>query len=264
MGSSHWSEYHRRWAQLGPPLRPNHEVVAAVRQAIAAGSEPVLLLGVTPELAAAATRVEAIDRNEAMIAQIWPGDTETRRASLGDWLDLRFPAGHFAAAIGDGSLNALPYPEAYRRLFENLARVVRAGGRCALRVFVTPDPCEPLEAVHDAVLAGEIGSFHAFKWRLAMALVAPGGDPNIAVADILEGFNRMFPDRALVARAAGWATDEIDTIDVYRNSAEVYSFPTMTQIRAAVPAAFINLRQVSSGTYELAERCPLVIMDVRP
>ena len=35
---------------------------------------PVLLLGVTPELAAIAPNLLAVDRSEMMIAKVWPGD----------------------------------------------------------------------------------------------------------------------------------------------------------------------------------------------
>ena len=263
VSTSHWTEYHRRWARLTPPLRPNGEVADAVRQAIAGLAGRVLLLGVTPELSDVAQRIEAIDRSETMIAHIWPGDSETRRASRGDWLDLAAPVGHFTAAIGDGSLNALTYPHGYRRLLDRLAEAVRPGGRFAVRTFVTPDPCESLEAVREAAMAGEIRTFHAFKWRLAMAMVTQAGDPNIEVARILEGFYRLVPDRSALAKATGWAAEDIDTIDVYRGSAEIYSFPTFTQLCAAVPDRFVNVRQVPSGTYELAERCPLIVMDVR-
>jgi hypothetical protein len=111
-------------------------------------------------------------------------------------------------------------------------------------------------------LKGRIRSFHAFKWHLAMAIATEAGDPNVRVERIHEVFNEAFPDRALLAGAAGWREEDIATIDVYRGSWEVYSFPTFAQFRATLPEGLVNLRQVPTGSYELAERCPLVTMDV--
>jgi hypothetical protein len=128
---------------------------------------------------------------------------------------------------------------------------------------VAPDKAEPVAAVCEKAVEGAIRSFHAFKWCLAMAIVAEADDPNIPVVKIRDVFNAALPDRARLARSSGWSAEDIDTIDVYRGSAEVYSFPTFEQLRAAVPGAFADLRLVPAGSYELAERCPLVIMDLK-
>ena len=52
------------------------------------GDEPVLLLGVTPELAVIPRRTVAVDWSERMIAVAWPGDCDSRHAVLGDWRAL--------------------------------------------------------------------------------------------------------------------------------------------------------------------------------
>jgi SAM-dependent methyltransferase len=264
LSKSHWAEFYRRWAQLTPPLRPHKDVAEGIRKAVAGHDERVLLLGVTPELADLGAELIAVDHNDMMIAKIWPGDTARRRVVKADWRDLPFPRNDFSAAIGDGSLNALTYPTAHRQLYDQLAKVIRPGGRFVFRHYTTPDRGETIAAVRAAALAGKIGSFHAFKWRLAMAMVAATGDPNIRVEAIREAFDREFPDRAKLAVAAGWPVADIDTIDVYRGSSEIYSFPTFGQLRGAIPAAFENPRLVPVGSYELAERCPLVVMDLKP
>ena len=264
MSNNHWAELFRRRAQLTPPLRPNHEVAEGMRQAIAGHDARVLLLGVTPELAELGSELIAVDRSDMMIANVWPGDTARRHAVKADWLALPFPEAHFSAAIGDGSLNTLPYPAGHRQVYEQLTKVLRPGGRFVLRLFKTPDSGERLSAVHAAAMAGEIRGFNAFKWRLTMAIVAASHDPNITVETIRSTFEREFPDRGRLAAATGWAPADIDTIDAYKGSAEVYSFPTFNQLRAAIPPAFENPRLVAVGSYELAERCPLVVMDVKP
>lgn len=260
-GQSHWSGYHRSWARLRPPLRPNSEVVAAVRALLAGGAGPTLMLGVTPEFADLAPDLVAVDRSPGMIGGVWPGDTAARRAIVGDWLKLDFPAGHFGAAIGDSPLNALEYPKGHAGLYDQLARVLRPGARVVFRAFCLPEPCESVASVRAAAHAAQIPNFHAFKWRLVMAMVAAAGNPNLPVARVHEIFGREFPDRDALAATTGWPRDDIDTIDVYKDSTEFYSFPTARAFRAAAPAAFTDIRFIPAGTYELAERCPLLVME---
>jgi len=253
---------HRRRARLGPPLRPHADAIAAYKAILAGHGRRMLLLGVTPGLADVAAEVIAIDRSEAMIANVWPGDTPHRRALKGNWLALPFPSGHFSAAAGDGSLNSITYPETYVGLFAELARVLEPGGLFVTRVFMAPERSETVAEVVERGRRGEIPVFNAFKWRLAMALVAEAGDPNIAVAGIRDAFDRAYPDRAALAASSGWEPGDIETIDAYANSADVYSFPTLSQLRAAIPASFPDVQVVAAGTYALAERCPLVV--IRP
>ncbi len=258
---SHWNEYHRRWARLTPPLRPDAEVTCGFEKILAGRDARVLLLGVTPELAHIGEDLCALDRSAAMITHIWPGDTAWRRARKGDWLALPFGAEAFTAIIGDGSLSALSWPHDYRVFFAQAARVLEKAGVVAIRLFATPDETETTDMLKRNAQAGHCKSFHAFKWQLAMAMVAEARDPNIAVAVICNGFNAMFPDRGELAAVTGWSRQDIDTIDVYANSPDVYSFPTLRELRSTIPDTFENVRAVACGAYPLAERCPLLAMD---
>jgi len=261
--TTHWSWYHAAWKRLAPPLRPNTEVCAAFGRLFSECAGPVLLLGVTPELADIAPSVVAVDRSDAMIAGVWPGNTNQRSAVNGDWLTLPFAQGAFAAVVGDGTLNSVDHPSGQRQVYDELARVLRPGGRAVFRIYAAPHRCESVAQVRGDLVAGAIGSFHAFKWRLAMALVARQKSPNICVRTIHYSFSSEFPDRASIARATGWNAADIDTIDVYRHSTEVYSFPTIEQFESIVPGTFANVRFADAGSYELAERCPLLSMDLR-
>ena len=264
MNQDGWDGFHRRWSRLKPPLRANAEVVAAIGQAIAGHDGRALLLGVTPELADIARTTVAVDFSEAMIAHIWPGDSETRRALHGDWLALppvAPPA--LSAVIGDGSLNVIDYAD-YPALFVQLERVLAQGARLAVRVYRTPEPCDSIEQVRDKTLAGGAGGFHALKWRLAMAIAAEARDPRVPVSLIHHVFQQVFPDRVLLSAATGWSREDIDEIDAYAGSNAVYSFPTRRELLAALPRNFQNVRFTRSGRYELAECCPILVADFTP
>ena len=262
MTGSHWNQFHRRWARVKAPLRPNAEIVAAFQAALAGYSSRVLLLGVTRELADLGRELVAVDRSPGMLEHVWPGDLARRRAQLGDWLDLKFPKAHFSAVIGDGSLSTLLYPAGHRALYAQVEHVLRPGGRFVVRTFATPEEGDAVDAVAARAWAGRIANFHAFKWHLAMAIVSGSGDANVAVTAILDVFNGVFPDRKALAAAAGWSLEDIETIDVYRDSPDVYSFATLTQLSAVIPKSFKRVDVEAVGTYPLAERCPFMVMEL--
>jgi len=262
MTASHWEEFHRRWGRVKAPLRPNAEIVAAFEAAVAGHSGRVLLLGVTQELADIGRELVAVDRSQGMIDNVWPGNLTRRRAQLGDWLDLKFPRGHFTAVVGDGSLSTLPYPAGHRAFYAQLEHVLRPGGRFVARTFATPEDGETIDAVIERTNAGRIANFHAFKWHLAMALVSASGDANIPVVKIRDAFNDNFPDRKALAAKTGWAIEDIDTIDVYAGSPDVYSFATLSQLRETIPPSFKRVYVEAVGTYPLADRCPFLIAEL--
>jgi hypothetical protein len=255
---SHFSQYHRAWSDLTPPLRPPGEAVAEIARALGVPDGPTLLLGVTPELADIAPDLVAVDRHHGMLVHIWPGDTRSRRALLGDWRTLAFAPAAFAACVGDGSFIAARYPEEYGELFVELARVLRSGARLVLRCYMRPDGDAPVSALGES--AGAFRSFHAFKLKLGMALASERRNPNVPVQVMFDTFNRMFPDRAALVRLTGWERGQIDTIDFYEGSATSYSFPSRREWLASIPADWSAVHLVPSGHYELAECCPLLTM----
>jgi SAM-dependent methyltransferase len=264
MSAAPWSEFHRRWAQLKPPLRPNAEIVAALKAAIAGHDGHVLQLGLTPELTAIAKDTVAVDWSATTLAFVWPGNTATRRAVRANWLHMPLAACSFTAAIGDGSLNCLDYPKEYARIFAELSRVLRPGARLAIRMYLTPHPCESLDALRDAAMAGAIGVMDALKWRLANAICAERRTPNVAVRAIFDVFNRLFPDRAALGRACRWTPEHIAQIDRYETLPDVFSFPAEAEVLQALPPGFAAPGFAPSGTYELAERCPILTATYRP
>jgi len=262
--SAAWSAFHARWSRLRAPLRPNADTVAATARQIADRDDHVLMLGVTADLAHLGRRMTAVDWSSPMIANVWPGDSESRKAVLADWRTMPVPDRPFTAAIGDGSLATLLWPQDYRAVFARLADVLATGARLAVRCYLTPDDPEPLDRVRDATMAGSVTNFHALKWRVAMAVAGAHGDPNVPVTAILAAFEHAFPDRTALAEATGWTLEQIAEIDAYRGGTAVYSFVTRGQLAAALPSPFGLPRYVDAGSYELAERCPLLVADFRP
>jgi len=262
--SEQWAAFHKRWPRIKPPQRPTGSVADAIAGAIAAQDARVLLLGVTPQLAALGRDLTAIDKNPSMIAMAWPGDSANRRALCADWRAMALAPGSFTSVIGDGSFNCLEYPSGYQAVFARLMAGLCRGARLAVRFFVTPDHCETLAALQAATLAGKVESIYALKWRIAMADCAARGDPHSMPANILAIFEDLFAGREALAGATGWPIEDIATMDDYRGAKDLLSFPTEAQIRAVMPSQFRDARLLPSGSYDLAGRCPILVADLPP
>jgi len=269
---AHWNRYARQWAKVGPPLRPSAEDLAWLRDRIAralprTGRVPTaLLLGVTPEVAAVDWRPEinliAVDQAPGMIATVWPGDTPRRWAICADWLALPIAAATIDAAIGDGCFNVLAYPEGYLRLAAALADALRPGGLLAVRNFCRPERQEDPAAVFDDLEQRIIGSFHAFKWRLVMAVQGQETSRGAPLAEVWRAFAERVRDPAALAARLGWSPHEVSGLEGYRDSKGSYSFPTVDEVTAVLSERF-ELIERWHGGYELAARCPQFLLRAR-
>lgn len=258
--NKYWQDFARQWNRLGSPLRPCAEDVENFRQLMGSNPGRCLLLGVTPELAEISPQLTAIDNSAAMIGALWTNRNIGNPAILGDWLDLPFAEGSYDTIIGDGCLVLLSHPVQHERFFEQLARVVSPGGKILLRVFVSPEQGESRELVCSDALSGKMKGFHAFKWRLSMAIASETADHNLGVAETCATFDRLIPDRRLLASATGWRAEDIATIDFYRGSEARYSYPTLSQVRQTIHPS-LKETGLKLGHYELAERCPILVLE---
>ncbi|MER9334366.1 class I SAM-dependent methyltransferase [Mesorhizobium sp. M0293] len=258
--TDHWDNYHRHWQLLDAPLRPPPETVGIVKRELDLDEADVLLLGVTPELAGLGRTMLAVDGSAAMVSGVWPGDDACRRAMTGNWLSLSIGNASLDAVIGDGCLTVVDSARSRRALLSEIARVLKPQGQVAIRVFAGPETFDDLRSIEAQALAGEVGNFHALKWRIAMACTTNDCDRAIEVQAIRDAFDKNFPDRRALAANTGWSMASINTIDVYAGSETIYCFATLAMLIDEASGCFGDVRVVPSGSYPLAERCPLLVL----
>lgn len=262
----HWVKPARSWALRASPLRPAPEDVGIYEREFrrwheAARASPLraLLLGVTPEIATMPwppeTRLIAVDESRAMIRGVWPGAALGHAAICARWQALPLADNTRHVIIGDGCLSALTAGR-YEPMVRSLRRVLDRGGLLLLRFFTRPDRPEPPAGVLDDLLAGRIGNFHAFKWRLAMALHGSLSD-GVRLADIWDAWHAALPHPEELAQRLGWPLPVILTIDDFRGVDAQYTFPTLAETRAAMAAQFEEVA-CHFPAYELGERCPIL------
>jgi len=193
-----------------------------------------------------------------MIDRVWPADELhcTGHAVCEKWQESSLPDASVDVVLGDGSLSVLPSRRDYPAVIGDVHRVLKPGGRFALRCFVHPDDDEPIDRVFDDLEANKIGSMHALKWRIAMALQKTIVD-GVVVSDIRDCFNAHVADRQAAARRLGWPVEAINTIDAYTGSSVAYTFPTLAEITEAVAGRF-EITSITHPSYELGERCPVI------
>lgn len=262
-----WRGHAVQWERVGPPLRPcarDTETMELLTGEWTArnGAPRVLVLGVTPEISRlgwpVGTGLLAVDRSRSMIDRVWPDRTPHRADVVrADWLDLPLGPETRDVAVGDGVFTVLRYPGEHRSLLGSVARVLSRDGLFAFRTFVRPEERETPAEVCEAALAGEVGSFHAFKLRLLMSL-QPDTPSGVRTGDVWEYWSRRGPSAERLSDRCGWPREEIDTIDAYRGSETTYSFPTRAELSSLLrEEGFRELRWCVQD-YELGERCPTV------
>jgi hypothetical protein len=266
------SDVARQWHLYGPPLRPCAEDVRAIEQAVRAfadqSDEPlkVLLWGVTPEIAAmswpAGTRLLALDKSQSMIDLVWPGDRDGfRQAVLADWFEYKCTDGRHDIVIGDGNFAPLEFPRGYRALAAVAHEALTDTGILLSRFFVRTAQVETPDAVFEDLLANRIGSFHAFKIRLAAAL-QESAEAGVAVSDVFAAWKRAGIDLGALLTMTGWRRETVEMIYLYEGKTSRLSFPDVAEIEAVMSEHFDHL-ETRYLDYEMGDRCPILTYRVR-
>jgi SAM-dependent methyltransferase len=207
--------------------------------------------------------VIAVDRAIEMFFSVWsPVTTALKSHRLNaQWLDLPLRSGTFDLICGDGCNPSLSFPSAARASLQEFHRVLRPGGVLALRLFLRPDHEVRSEDLVTAAARGEIGTFHGFKIRLAMALQR---DPaaGVRLRDVWNEWNRLVPDSREFERSTGWPAATIATIDSYRDATATYAFPSLAEWRDVVPEDLEEILHMTPS-YDAGTGFPTLIYRAR-
>ena len=262
-----WEKHASHWARVGAPLRPSAIDNALMRTAIEPSLRPagqvskIGILGVTPELVAMAwpktIELFAFDHSEMMIREVWqPNPDVPSHVSLSSWQSLPLQTHSLDGLLGDNSLGALPSMSEYKLVFAELFRVLKPSGKLCLRCFISPEQPESADDIFKDVSAGGIKNFHVLKLKLAMTL-SNCPSYSVFVKDIQALFDTKFPNRMALSKLTSWDLDVINTIDAYRGSETVYTFPTLEALKE-VASPWFDIESISTPDYELSERCPTI------
>jgi hypothetical protein len=263
-----WNDVAARWDDWGPPLRPCPEDLQ-IMQAMISGwhtvnrreKARVFLCGVTPEIVTMpwgfSVELTAMDQAESMVRLVWPGDLPgIRRGLIGNWLNSGLAPGSQDLVIGDGGFVFFGYPESQRALLAEMRRVLSPSGLFVYRHYAQVEKRESVEEVISAARSGSVGSFHAFKWRLSMALQADSSS-GVRHHDVWVAWSRAGIDPTRLPQP-GWSERAVSTIELYRDmQARLYYFPTLREFQSLLEEEYTDVH-VRFPRYELGERCPIL------
>ena len=263
----HWRSVAQEWKYFGSPLRPCDEDVRYMEKIVAEKHSDledikVQLCGVTPEIAMidwpAKASIKAVEQSQEMIEVVWPGDLNEKRVAVqGDWLDSGSDRNHYDVVIGDGCFISVAYPEGYHALAKALANKLKQDGLFIMRFFTQLEEKESSDYVFSELLAGKIGSFHAFKWRLAMSL-QQSSQQGVCLHDIYHAWLQAEIDVELLLAKTGWSRQAVDTIGLYEGKQNHFAFATLAEV-FDVFTNYFQKESVYFPRYELGERCPIVV-----
>lgn len=264
---SHWGKAARRWHNVGQPLKPTAEDIRALENFVRRSQAPqprALLLGVTREIAAMnwpdGTRLLAADRSIDMIESAWDGaNVADAKVVCGDWIELPIADNSRDIVIGDGSMLVFDYPDGFQRALRSFQRVLVPGGLFSHRFFISPDQREDPDTVFDDLRAGRIGSFHLFKWRLAMSL-QPSIEAGVCLGDVWRSWKDAIPDVKKLSEELDWPFETVTSIDVYRDSETRFIYPTLAEVRRASTPYFKEVDRYVPE-YEGGERFQTILFE---
>ena len=216
------------------------------------------MMGVTPELHAAFIDITAVDRDEAMINRVWPGDTLTRKVIQADWMNIEyFRSPQLDAVIGDCALPMLGDLDKMRVFQSRCYEWLKPGGVFVQRISERPAVPYTRQTLIDITTQPALINFHAFKWVLCMVL-AEESSYVVRDTDRLTLFNEICPDRDALCAATGWSRDAVDTMDLYIDGEYSVAFCSREELLSTIPKDAVDIQFVNMTDYDLAENCPIM------
>lgn len=235
-------------------------MIEAARPELEAAAATLLVLGVTPELIALEwpreARMIVLDSSAGVISALWGENPRPESEVIcALWQDMPLGDASMAAAVGDGSLNALTSLAEYQVVLAQLARVLRPRAILALRCFVRPERSERPDELAARAMRGDFPTISTFRFRLAMTLAGP--DARVSLGDLPPVMDALFPDRDALAHATGWTRAEIDSTDAITGAIPV-TFPTEAELTSLTEPGFERIA-VRTADYPEAVRCPTLV-----
>lgn len=250
-----WHKHSENWNRLHSPMKPASSDVAHYQSL--AGSGPVMMMGVTPELYDAFDFIVAFDRDQAMIDRVWPGDTKKKGVVKCDWMNIELVPNEWQAIVGDCALPMLGDLELMKEFQKRCMTWLQPGGVFVQRLLERPaTPYTRDDLLRIASAPAEI-NFHAFKWMLCMVLAEESGYV-VKDTDRLVLFNTLFPDRDALCAVTGWTREAVDTMDLYIDGTYSVAFCNRREYYNTIPADAIEIQFVYQNNYDLAENCPIM------
>lgn len=247
-------KHSNNWDKLKAPARPTESVVNDFKSLVPEG--PILLLGVTPEIANSYDNVLAVDRDPKMIENVWPGDTNNKMAVNAYW-ETFLPGKKFKGVIGDVAVTMLADKNSINSFHKKAFDMLNPGGTVAQRIFHKPSDPITREQLIDMLSKPATINFNAFKWMLFMCY-AEETHSKIKLRNILTLFNQICPVREFAARDTGWSIDDINTIELYKDSDWEVIVMSKKEWLETVPKDAINVKFTYQTDYDLAELCPIL------
>ncbi len=269
LSKNHWKKAPQWFDLLSSPLRPSPEDIDFLKlqvlpklQIDSAETKKVVLLGVTPEIAtlpwSEKTEILAIDSSDMMINTVWPREQVSRgKAINGNWQQLPLADNSCNLVLGDGCFTLLDYPHGYKTVLQEILRVLKTNGLCVMRFFLRPEKAEDLPTIFAQLQNKSVGNFQVFKWRLAMAL-QKNIQSGVPVREIWQVWNQEVPFPEKLMQELAWSSELLETINIYKDSPSVYTFPTLAEVRQLCNSDFIE-ESCYFPSYELGERCPTLV-----
>jgi SAM-dependent methyltransferase len=266
-GEDAWAKGAGQWERFQPPYRPHRDDTAVVERVAAAlaaegGALRAVILGVTPQTVGCAwpaeTRLTAIDSSQAVIDALWPppGTPAGAEAICAEWTALPFEDGSVDLVAADGSVACFDYPDGFARLLREVRRVLKPTGRFVARTFLRPEQPERIDDILADLHAGRIGGPYPLKMRFSMTFHEPG--LGISRGKWRDAWFALFPDQEASARRFGWSLERF-TLPSRAATDEYIYYPTLNQLRAVTARSFEEVG-FSTGNYELAARCPTLVL----
>ncbi len=254
---------------IGHPLRPIPEDIRIYRD-FASGLSTKdsrltsLILGVTPELYELASEVFdevfAIDRTPEMIDFVWPGSAN--HVFQKDWIELADLSLHVDTIFCDGGVHLLRHPDQQGLLISAIDRSLKKGGRFITRLFTPPMVREGVEDVFEALQEFNIPSMNHLKIRLcsAMQVDATSG---VRLADVWSRLNGSIKDRTSFFSSLCWNLEQVNVIDLYKDSDARYHFVTVDQtIQAFLEfAPSLSFIGVDIPNYSMGNQFPVICFE---